>query len=196
MGQQPTKAESYRHAASALTSDQLLIIKKQFSHLVQRRPPPHRAGFVCGGDSRAYAGPLARPPPPGCLSLQASRTDDEGTIDKDTFLRFIPLPGMLGERLFRVCDRDRDNAIDFEEFVSAVCLLVHGTEEERYRFLYDVRDPPPPSPLRAPSEPPLPTGHATAPHATPTRTRRAAAHATSSRCTTSAATAASRSKSW
>ena len=65
MGQQPTKAESYRHAASALTSDQLLIIKKQFSHLVQRRPPPHRAGFVCGGDSRAYAGPLARPPPPG-----------------------------------------------------------------------------------------------------------------------------------
>ena len=70
---------------------------------------------------------------------QASRAEDDETIDKDTFLKFIPLPGMLGERLFRVCDRDHDNAIDFEEFVSAVALLVHGSEEERYRLLYDVR---------------------------------------------------------
>ena len=42
---------------------------------------------------------------------------------------------MLGERLFRVCDRDRDNAIDFQEFLSAIALLVHGTEEDRYRLL-------------------------------------------------------------
>ena len=46
---------------------------------------------------------------------------------------------MLGERLFRVCDRDRDNAIDFQEFLSAIALLVHGTEEDRYRLLFDVR---------------------------------------------------------
>jgi hypothetical protein len=46
---------------------------------------------------------------------------------------------MLGERLFRVCDRDRDNGIDWQEFLSAVALLVHGTEEARYRLLFDVR---------------------------------------------------------
>ena len=34
MGQQQTKAESYTQAANVLTSDQLLIIKKQFRHLV------------------------------------------------------------------------------------------------------------------------------------------------------------------
>ena len=42
MGQQQTKAESYSQATKVLTNDQLLIIKKQFSHLVR--------GFALGGE--------------------------------------------------------------------------------------------------------------------------------------------------
>lgn len=68
----------------------------------------------------------------------AARSPNQDLIDKHTFLRFLPLPGMLGERLFFVADRARVGGIDLEEFICCVAVLVRGSEEERLKLLYDM----------------------------------------------------------
>ena len=43
-------------------------------------------------------------------------------IDKPTFLKFFPLPGLLGERLFTVFDSKHTGVVDFEEFLQWVLV--------------------------------------------------------------------------
>ena len=45
------------------------------------------------------------------------------TVDKASFLRYFPLPGQLGERLFYVFDKKSTGVIDYEEFVCGLALL-------------------------------------------------------------------------
>ena len=61
-------------------------------------------------------------------------------IDKGTFLKFFPLPGLLGERLFKVFDRKQTGVIDFEEFVCGLSACLKGTLEEKMRFIFQVYD--------------------------------------------------------
>ena len=56
-------------------------------------------------------------------------------IDKATFLRFFPLPGLLGERLFKVFDRKNTGAVDFEEFVCGLSASLKGTSAVKTRAL-------------------------------------------------------------
>ena len=72
------------------------------------------------------------------LARQSSTTDD--TIDKESFLRYFPLPGMMGERLFSVFDKDNDNTIDYQEFLTGLSAIYHGTVEEKKKFLFDMYD--------------------------------------------------------
>ena len=51
------------------------------------------------------------------------------TVDKITFLRFFPLPGLLGERLFSVFDTKETGVIDFEEFLAGLSVIAKGDEE-------------------------------------------------------------------
>ena len=53
-------------------------------------------------------------------------------------MAFLPLPGMLGERLFSIWDVDQDQALNLEDFVAMMAILLRGTDEARYRLLYDV----------------------------------------------------------
>ena len=62
------------------------------------------------------------------------------TIDKATFLKYFPLPGMMGERLFAVFDRDNSGNIDFTEFLTGMALIYHGTMAEKKRFLFEMYD--------------------------------------------------------
>ncbi|GBG25659.1 Protein kinase, putative [Hondaea fermentalgiana] len=62
------------------------------------------------------------------------------TIDKDTFLKFFPLPGLHGERLFYVFDHKHTGAVDFEEFVSGLALCLRGTFEEKVRVIFRIYD--------------------------------------------------------
>jgi len=72
------------------------------------------------------------------LARQSSTSGE--TVDKETFLRYFPLPGMMGERLFSVFDKDRSNALDFQEFLTGLTAIYHGTLDEKKKFLFDMYD--------------------------------------------------------
>ena len=38
-------------------------------------------------------------------------------IDKDTFLQYLPLNGLLGERLFAQFDQKKTGVIEYEDFI-------------------------------------------------------------------------------
>ena len=67
----------------------------------------------------------------------ASRSEDD-VIDKQTFLKLIPLPGILGERLFSVVDQSQSGTIDLEEFLCCVAILAKGKHEIRMKLLYEI----------------------------------------------------------
>lgn len=69
----------------------------------------------------------------------AEQSDNKGrTLDKETFLKYFPLPGVLGERLFDLFDADGSQTIDFQEFFMGLALIYNGTAEERKRFLFNM----------------------------------------------------------
>ncbi|CAN0296694.1 unnamed protein product, partial [Discosporangium mesarthrocarpum] len=52
-------------------------------------------------------------------------------IDKETFLQYLPLPGLLGERLFAVFDKKGSGEIDYEEFVCGLAVTCRGSWDEK-----------------------------------------------------------------
>eukprot|EP00949_MAST-11_sp_MAST-11-sp1_P003073 g3073.t1 len=62
------------------------------------------------------------------------------TVDKASFLRYFPLPGQLGERLFYVFDKKSTGVIDYEEFVCGLALLSHGNRADKLQMLFDIYD--------------------------------------------------------
>jgi hypothetical protein len=61
-------------------------------------------------------------------------------IDRHTFLRAFPLPGLLGERLFTVFDSKADGAIDWAEFAVGLAVVCRGTAAARRAFAFRVFD--------------------------------------------------------
>ena len=72
------------------------------------------------------------------LTRQSSTSS--GRVDKASFLRYFPLPGMMGERLFAVFDRDGNGSIDFPEFLTGLSMIYHGTMDDKKKFLFDMYD--------------------------------------------------------
>ena len=72
------------------------------------------------------------------LKRQSSTSGER--VDKASFLRYFPLPGMMGERLFAVFDRDGNGSIDFPEFLTGLSLIYHGTIDDKKKFLFDMYD--------------------------------------------------------
>lgn len=52
----------------------------------------------------------------------ADRGNGKG-IDKETFLQYFPLNGLLGERLFAQFDHKKTGYIDFEEFIIGLATV-------------------------------------------------------------------------
>ncbi|TYZ67127.1 hypothetical protein PybrP1_011222 [[Pythium] brassicae (nom. inval.)] len=61
-------------------------------------------------------------------------------VDKETFLKCFPMPGLLGERLFEVFDKDRSDSIRFNEFLTGVAILFRGSRKEKLKFVFDLYD--------------------------------------------------------
>lgn len=51
----------------------------------------------------------------------ADRSNGKG-IDKETFLQYFPLHGLLGDRLFAQFDIKKKGYIDFEEFITGLSI--------------------------------------------------------------------------
>ena len=62
------------------------------------------------------------------------------TIDKFTFSKYFPLPGLFGERLFAVFDEDNQEEISYEAFISGIAFLGRGDLDQRTRFVFDIYD--------------------------------------------------------
>lgn len=57
-------------------------------------------------------------------------------VDRDQFLRFTGLPGLLGEQIFNALDEDEDNKLDVKEFVIGISTLYAGQVNSVTDFLF------------------------------------------------------------
>ncbi|KAG5175768.1 hypothetical protein JKP88DRAFT_172109 [Tribonema minus] len=62
------------------------------------------------------------------------------SVDKETFLQYFPLPGLLGERLFAVFDTKRSGKVDFEEFVCGLAVTCRGDWDQKVDFIFSLYD--------------------------------------------------------
>ena len=70
----------------------------------------------------------------------ARRKDNHDTIDKETFLQYFPLPGLLGERLFEAFDRSKSGEITYDDFIYGTCILSRGTWDQQLNFVFTIYD--------------------------------------------------------
>lgn len=68
----------------------------------------------------------------------ATRHEPKTSIDKETFLKYFNVPGMLGERLFIVFDRKQSDEIDYEEFMRGLALCMKGSLDEKYQLIFEM----------------------------------------------------------
>lgn len=69
----------------------------------------------------------------------SERSDHMG-VCKQTFLKYIPMNGLLGERLFLQFDREDTGYISQESFIDGLSILCLGTIAEQSRFLFEIFD--------------------------------------------------------
>lgn len=70
--------------------------------------------------------------------LAAQSSKHGRSLDKETFLVYFPLPGVLGERLFDLFDKDKSQSVDFREFSAGLAVIYTGTPSEKKKFLFDM----------------------------------------------------------
>ncbi|CAG9334920.1 unnamed protein product [Blepharisma stoltei] len=68
------------------------------------------------------------------------KTSDEEAIDKNTFIQFFSLPGLLGERLFQKFDINKQGSISFEDFLIGFASFSKGTLDQKYKIIFDLYD--------------------------------------------------------
>ena len=58
-------------------------------------------------------------------------------ITKYIFSKYYSLPGLIGDRLFRVFDSNKNGILEFSEFKRGMVLLFCGDYEKTLRFIFD-----------------------------------------------------------
>ncbi|ETO13062.1 protein phosphatase 3 (formerly 2B), regulatory s1ubunit B, alpha isoform, a [Reticulomyxa filosa] len=61
-------------------------------------------------------------------------------IDYDTFMDFFELPGVLGDRLFKIFDAHGRGVINFEDFILGYKKFAKGNSEMKLRMLFSLFD--------------------------------------------------------
>ena len=69
----------------------------------------------------------------------ADRTNGKG-IDKETFLQYFPMTGLLGDRLFAQFDFKKTGYLDLDEFVIGLASFCRGTLDDKIHFLFNMYD--------------------------------------------------------
>jgi len=60
--------------------------------------------------------------------------------DRESFIRFTELPGLLGEQFFSALDTSNDNKLDLEEFIEGMVTLYRGGLVDISLLLYRIFD--------------------------------------------------------
>ena len=61
-------------------------------------------------------------------------------LDKLIFCKYYSLPGIIGDRLFRVFDSKSKNALEFNDFKIGMDILFCGNLNKNLRFIFDFYD--------------------------------------------------------
>ena len=69
----------------------------------------------------------------------AERSNGKG-IDKETFLQYFPLNGLLGERLFVQFDTKKTGYVDFDDFIIGLSTVCRGSKDDKIRFVFNMYD--------------------------------------------------------
>lgn len=67
----------------------------------------------------------------------ADRSNGKG-VDKETFLQYFPLNGLLGERLFARFDVNALGYIDLDEFIIGLATVCRGSLDDKIHFVFDM----------------------------------------------------------
>ena len=62
------------------------------------------------------------------------------TVDKGTFLKYFPIPGLIGEQLFTFFDSKKTGVVDFEEFICGLAIFSRGTSTQKLEVLFSCYD--------------------------------------------------------
>ncbi len=74
-----------------------------------------------------------------CLS-HISGDGEERCIDRETFSRYFNLPGLISRRLFSEFGKRNEGFVRYEDFVTTLAVLCHGTWEEKAEFVFKLFD--------------------------------------------------------
>jgi|LauGreSBDMM110SN_4_FD.fasta_scaffold336809_1 Ca2+-binding EF-hand superfamily protein len=69
----------------------------------------------------------------------AERNNGKG-VDKETFLQYFPLNGLLGERLFAQFNKSSTDLINFDDFITGLAIVCRGNKDEKIHFLFQMYD--------------------------------------------------------
>eukprot|EP00126_Sphaerothecum_destruens_P015491 Sdes_comp9498_c0_seq1m967 len=108
-------------AKAKFSAQEMVFMTKTFEHLAQR------SGLL-------KLSPSSRKR----HNISTSRLVPGQFVDKDAFLQWLPLPGILGERLFWIFDSENDGVITADEFLAGMAVCMKGSHTEKYRFLYEM----------------------------------------------------------
>jgi Ca2+-binding EF-hand superfamily protein len=50
------------------------------------------------------------------------------------------LPGLIGERLFTVLDKNKNNYLDYNEFIEGMLILFCSTFDEKVKIVFSIYD--------------------------------------------------------
>ena len=66
---------------------------------------------------------------------------EDNKIDRDEFQKGLELSNeLIVNRIFDIFDKDKNNFIDSDEFISGIESIIHGKQEEKIRFAFDIHD--------------------------------------------------------
>ena len=66
---------------------------------------------------------------------------DDYKIDRKEFNKSLLIGNnTIADRIFDIFDKDHNNYLDSEEFLSGIHSLINGSEEDRIRFAFDIHD--------------------------------------------------------
>lgn len=74
------------------------------------------------------------------LNSRENNTRDEKYIEKITFIEYMNIPYIVGEKLFKILNKSKNGFLNKQEFVSGIISLYSGSLEETEEMIFNLLD--------------------------------------------------------